>query len=83
MNTANTANATANTTTMTPRQAMTATTAHTLAARIRDAKDRPALAKCQRQIDRHYSAGTITAEQYGRLDVRIMEELAKLDSSQP
>lgn len=56
--------------------------ARVLAARIRDAKGRIALAKCQRQIDRHYAAGTLTAAQYSRLDVMIMEGLAELESSQ-
>lgn len=67
---------------MTTTTNVTATTARILAARIRDAKGRSALAKCQRQIDRHYAAGTITSAQYSRLDVLIMEALAYLESSQ-
>jgi hypothetical protein len=35
------------------------------------------LLQMERKITRHYEAGTITASQLGRLDVLLMEAIAK------
>jgi hypothetical protein len=49
------------------------TTYATLSDRIRTAITREDLAKREKQITRHYHAGTITAAELSRLDGKIME----------
>jgi hypothetical protein len=49
------------------------TTYATLSNRIRTATPREELAAREKQITRHYHAGTITAAELSRLDRKIME----------
>lgn len=49
-----------------------------LAARIRAAGDRAALARCEAQYTRHYNAGTITASELSRLDTLAMGRGAEI-----
>lgn len=56
------------------------TTYATLSNRIRSAETRQELAKREEQITRHYNAGTITAREFSRLDVKIMERSFILDT---
>jgi hypothetical protein len=58
---------------MTPN---TQSTYSVLSERIRRANMQELL-QMERKITRHYEAGTITASQLGRLDVLLMETLAK------
>lgn len=51
----------------------------TLRSRIDAETTLAGLDKRQQQIDRHYDNRTITAEEYKRLDVRIMERRANLN----
>lgn len=46
--------------------------------RINRASDADMLAKLEERITRHYNAGTISASELKRLDVRIMERLARM-----
>lgn len=48
-----------------------------LLARINEAQDKATLNKLDARITRHYNAGTISATELKRLDVRIMERLAQ------
>lgn len=52
------------------------TTYTSLSNRIRAAETRQDLAKREEQITRHYHAGTITAAELSRLDVKIMEKMS-------
>ena len=48
--------------------------------RIRAAETRKELAKWDKQITRHYNAGTITAREFSRLDREISERVFILDT---
>lgn len=52
------------------------TTYAALSNRIRAAETRQDLAKREEQITRHYHAGTITAAELSRLDVKIMGKMS-------
>lgn len=50
-----------------------------LLKRINGAKNIEDLKECEAQITRHYDAGTITAKELMRLDVKIMERMVDFE----
>ena len=56
------------------------TTFQELSQIIRTAETRAELDRQETQCERHYQAGTITAREFSRLDVKIMERSFILDT---
>ena len=56
------------------------TTYQELSQIIRTAGTRAELDRRETQCERHYQAGTITAREFSRLDVKIMERAFILDT---
>jgi hypothetical protein len=52
-----------------------------LVARINSAKTPEDFSNFQKQIDRHYGNGTLTVNEYKRLDVKIMVDSVKQDQA--
>lgn len=52
----------------------------TLLDRINAAKDAECLNRLDKRITAHYNLGTISARELKRLDVRIMERIAKIET---
>lgn len=53
----------------------------TMSQRIRDAKSTAELKKLEQSLIRIYNAGQLSVNEFARLDVKIMESIARFESA--